>query len=69
MANHSILAEVEGFLKRNSMAASAFGRSAVNDWRFVRDIRAGRRVWPETEQRVRTFMRQYDSRAVEQVAA
>lgn len=38
------------------MAESSFGRGAVNDWSFIRGLRAGRRVWPETEAKVRAFM-------------
>lgn len=41
------------------MADSALGRAAVNDWAFVRQLRAGRRVWPETEAKVRAFMATY----------
>lgn len=59
MRTHSLIAEIEGFLKRTGMAESAFGRAAVNDWAFVRDLRAGRRVWPETEAKVRRFMATY----------
>lgn len=54
------------FQRRTGISDSAIGRGAVNDWRFVRDLRAGRRVWPETEIKVRAFMAEHD---VEQVAA
>jgi 2,4-dienoyl-CoA reductase-like NADH-dependent reductase (Old Yellow Enzyme family) len=38
------------------MAAVTFGREAMNDPHFVRDLRQGRRVWPETDAKVRKFM-------------
>lgn len=56
MLIHPIVEDVERFLKLRGMSDSAFGRSAVNDWKLVRDLRAGRRIWPETEQKVRAFM-------------
>lgn len=51
---------IEAFLARHSVSAVRFGREAMNDPHFVRDIRAGRRVWPETETRVRSFMASYE---------
>jgi 2,4-dienoyl-CoA reductase-like NADH-dependent reductase (Old Yellow Enzyme family) len=57
---------IEAFLARHPMSAVRFGREAMNDPHFVRDIRAGRRVWPETEARVRGFMAGY---VAEQAAA
>ncbi|WP_066723499.1 hypothetical protein [Sphingomonas pituitosa] len=61
MSSSNLLADVETFLKRTGMADSALGRGAVNDWRLVSQLRAGRRVWPETEQKVRRFMEQYEA--------
>lgn len=43
--------EVEKYLKRTGMPATKFGRLAVNDPRFVLDLRNGR------EPRVRTAIR------------
>lgn len=57
--------DVEEFLRARSMSAVTFGRSALNDPHLVRDLRNGRRLWPETEARVRAFMRD----AVEQSTA
>lgn len=50
---------VEDFLARHSMSHVTFGREAMNDPHFVRDLRKGRRLWPETEQKVRDFMTAY----------
>lgn len=46
------------------MAESTFGRDALGDWRFIAELRGGpgkrpRRVWPETEAKVRRFMATY----------
>lgn len=42
------------------MAESYFGRKAANDWKLVRQLRAGRRLWPDTETRIRAFMASYE---------
>lgn len=68
MSDQPIIAEVERFLKRTGMAESAFGRRAVNDWKFVRDLRQGRELRRSTEQRIRNFMSACDAKA-HQVAA
>lgn len=57
MSSHDLLTEIEAFMSRTGMAPSTFGRFAVNDWKFVRDLRVGnRRVWPETANKVRAFI-------------
>ncbi len=59
MAEKSLLAQIEAFLKRESVAETAFGRGALNDPHFIENLRNGRRVWPETAEKVRKFMREY----------
>jgi len=61
MATVDLLQEIENFLARQDVAMSetGFGKQAVNDGKFIPNLRAGRRVWPETEDRVRAFMRDY----------
>jgi len=66
MSNHDVpLADaIEAFLAQHEMSPVTFGREALNDPHFVRDIRGEgrsrpRRVWPETEARVRHFMATY----------
>jgi hypothetical protein len=54
--SEALLSAVDAFLSTTGMAESSFGRGAVNDWSFIRGLRAGRRVWPETEAKVRAFM-------------
>ena len=63
-----LLSDIDAFRQAHRMGESTFGRKAVNDWRFVRDLRGGnrekpRRVWPETERAVRTFMATYNPSA------
>jgi len=38
------------------MAKTRFGLLALNDKAFVSQVENGRRVWPETEDKVRGFM-------------
>lgn len=58
--SHPIILEIDSFIKANQMAESYFGRKAANDWKLVRQVRAGRRLWPDTEARIRTFMESYE---------
>ena len=55
----SLVEVVDAFLKARDMSPVTFGRSALNDPHFVRQLREGRRVWPETEAKVRDFMAKY----------
>jgi len=56
---HPIVQEIDSFLKAHKMAESYFGRRATNDWKLVAQLRAGRRLWPATEARIRAFMENY----------
>lgn len=53
----AFLAEIDGFLSRTQMSATAFGRAAVNDPNFVGDLRNGRKPNLGVVDRVHTFMR------------
>lgn len=53
-----IIADIESFCSAVGMAESTFGRLAVNDGKFVRRLRSGGRMWPETLARIRQFMEQ-----------
>lgn len=56
-SNHDLLSAIDAFLAEVNMKDSTFGRHAVNDWKFVRDLRQGkRRVWPETAKKVLDFI-------------
>ena len=61
MANHhtDLIDEISAFLKLTDLSETTFGRLALKDPHFVRDVRNGRRLWPETEAKVRSFMIEY----------
>jgi 2,4-dienoyl-CoA reductase-like NADH-dependent reductase (Old Yellow Enzyme family) len=52
-------AAIDRFIAEHGMSPVTFGRKALNDPHFVRDLRKGRRVWPETDEKVRSFMSAY----------
>ena len=60
---NSLLAEIEAFLETHDLAAWRFGTDALGDKHFVKQLRRGRRCWPETEQRVRLYMATYKAAA------
>ena len=49
-------AELEAFVSQTGMRESAVGRGALNDHHLMRDLRNGRRLYPETKQKIRDFM-------------
>lgn len=60
----NLLTEIEAFIATHRMAESTFGRDALGDWRFIDELRGKgrdkpRRIWPETEAKVRHFMATY----------
>ena len=74
MAQQSILIEIEAFLEHHQVAESTFGREALGDWRLVQELRGtgkrrARRLWPETEAKIREFMASYRSPAKQNAAA
>jgi hypothetical protein len=60
-----LLNDIEAFLETHDMSPTMFGELALNDRHFVKQVRGEyrsrpkRRVWPETEAKVRTFMVTY----------
>jgi hypothetical protein len=52
----SLLDAIDEFVSLHGMSPITFGRLAMKDPHFVRDIRGGRRVWPETDAKIRAFM-------------
>lgn len=56
----TLLHDVETFLSSHpEIAPTRFGAEALRDRHFVRTLREGRRVWPETEAKVRSFMEKH----------
>ena len=53
----SILDEIDAFLAASGMGASYFGKVATGNSELVARLRAGGRVWPETEAKVRDFIK------------
>jgi sulfate adenylyltransferase subunit 2 len=51
-----LLREIDAFLVRTGMSATAFGEAAVRDGHLVRQLRAGRGVTLKTAERIRQFM-------------
>lgn len=56
MSNHDILKDVDGFLEKTGMAESTLGRKALNDGKAIARLRAGKRMWPETIDKLRDFI-------------
>ena len=56
MTNRGLLPEIETFLQRAGMAETYFGQQAVGNCKLVSRLREGKRVWPETEIRIRAWM-------------
>jgi hypothetical protein len=59
----TLLSEIEAFMATHEIAPTKFGDDALGDRHFVRQLREGRRVWPETEAKVRGFMATYRPQA------
>lgn len=56
MANDPVLSEIDAFLAQTGMGASYFGKKAVGNSEVVARLREGRRVWPETRDKLRAFI-------------
>jgi hypothetical protein len=55
----ALLNDIELFMETHGLSATKFGQDALGDRHFVKQLRKGRRVWPETEAKVRQFMVTY----------
>lgn len=51
------LTDIEHFISTAGISESTFGFKAVNDGKFVKRIRHGGRMYRETEEKVRRYMR------------
>lgn len=51
-----LLEEIERFLSETGMGPSYFGKVSVGNSEVVNRLREGKRVWPETETKLRAFM-------------
>jgi hypothetical protein len=57
--DETLLPEIERFLTLTGMKPTRFSQEAIGDRHFVRQLRLGRRVWPETAAKARSFMAAY----------
>jgi hypothetical protein len=55
----TLQSEIELFMEAHCLSATKFGLLALNDRHLVKQLRKGRRLWPETADRVRQFMVTY----------
>ncbi len=55
----ALLRDVDLFLKLTGMKPTNFGRDAINDRGLMTKLRRGRKLWLDTEQRVRAYMDTY----------
>jgi len=53
---NDLLRRIERHMRRRGMAPSCFGRAAVNDPRFVFDLRKGRKVNDSTAAKVDAWL-------------
>jgi hypothetical protein len=51
-----LLAEIEAFLSETDMGESYFGKKAAKNSELVARLRAGKKVWPDTETSVRSYI-------------
>jgi len=56
-----LASDILSFCQRHEMTRTRFGRLALNDKPFVDQLLGGRRVWPDTEAKVRAFMQTYEA--------
>lgn len=54
--NPKLLSDIDKFLAETGMGDFRFGWLATRNGRLLERLRAGRRVWPETEAQARAFM-------------
>ena len=64
MEHQALLSDIEAFCAARGMSEAKFGVLSVNDWKLVNDLRGlnrprPRRLWPETEREIRSFMAGY----------
>lgn len=51
-----LLSEIDEFLASERIGPHRFGILAANNGRLVERLRAGGRIWPETEEQIRSFI-------------
>ena len=54
--DNELLSEIRSFLAQTDMGPSYFGKASCGNSELVERLESGRRVWPETAEKVRAFM-------------
>jgi len=62
MIDREFLLLIEGFLARHDLSPTTFGLWAMDDSRFVFDLRKGRTCLGKTMSRVRCFIEDYEKK-------
>jgi hypothetical protein len=53
----TILDEIDAFMAETGIGGFRFGMLAIKNGRLVERLRSGGRIWPETEERIRIFIK------------
>lgn len=62
MTDDDFQLQVEAFIDRHGLSPTTFGLWAMDDSRFVFDLRNGRNCFIKTVRRVQRFMTQYEAK-------
>jgi len=55
----ALIRDIDIFLGLTGMKPTNFGKASISDPALYLKLKRGRRLWPETEDRVRGFMSMY----------
>ncbi len=62
MTDEDFQLQVEAFIERHGLSPTTFGLWAMDDSRFVFDLRNGRNCFIKTVRKVQRFMSQYEAK-------
>lgn len=54
-----LLDDIQAFCSTHDLSIWQFGELALRDKPFVKQLQNGRRIWPDTEAKIRRFMATY----------
>ncbi len=64
-----LLSDIEAFMSEHGFGEYRFGLLAAKNGRLLERLRAGKRVWPETEAEIRGFMISHRQQSRKRVSA
>ena len=67
--DNELLSEIRSFLAQTGMGPSYFGKASCGNSELVERLESGRRVWPETADKVRSFMAERTKRDASETEA